>query len=163
MTPSIIIAIISPILLTVGGIISWFLKTRSESQELAEERAREKRLEIYNIILDPYIVITTPAATKSEKEKALSNISSVKYKRAAFNLITFGSDETVRSFNKIMQYFFESKNEEDTDKPEVIYHFSNLVLNIRRDLYSKKSKLSRSEVIEFTITDMNAHRHWLDK
>lgn len=132
---------------------------------LAEERSRGKRLDTYKQILDPYIVITTPSAKQSERDKALAKITSVEYKRASFDLITFGSDETVRSYNNLMQYFFETKNTETMDKsqPKVILHFAELVLNVRKDLYSKKTKLKRSETIEFTITDMDKHREWLDK
>lgn len=161
---TILIASISPLLVVTGGIITWFLKTRKETLILAEERSREKRLETYKKILDPYIVIITPKAKQSEKEKALAKITTVEYKRASFDLITFGSDQTVRSYNNLMQYFFKDKTESlDKSQLEVIRHFAELVLNIRKDLYSKKTRLKRSETIEFTITDMYNHRDWLDK
>ncbi len=165
MTDSILITAISPFLLILGGLISWVLKSRKESLQLAEERSREKRLETYKIILDPYIVMTTPTAKQSEKDKALGKITTVDYKRASFDLVTFGSDDTVRSYNKLMQHFFSSSHTEteDSSKHAVLLYFSELVLNIRKDLYSKRTRLKRSETIEFTINDIQNHRGWLDK
>ena len=40
-----IIGLGSPILLGIGGLISWFLKTRKEELQAIEERALEKRIE----------------------------------------------------------------------------------------------------------------------
>lgn len=70
-------------------------------------------METYRNILDPIIVLLTPTATKAEKDKASSHIGSTKYKKAAFDLITFGSDETVRCYNSMMQYIYDESNEDN--------------------------------------------------
>jgi len=160
MTDTVLITILSPILLTVGGILTWFLKSRKESLLLIEERSREKRMNTYKEILDPFIVLITPTASKNEKEKATNTISSSNYKKAAFDLITFGSDETVRCYNSMMQYVFNGQN---NDTVELLRLFTDLILNIRKDLYSKKTKLKRSEVLEFTLTDIEKYRKSIDK
>lgn len=150
-----LIALLSPILLTVGGIISWFLKSRNESLQLAEQLSREKRLETYKIILDPYLVILSPHASKELKDEATKRLLSVNYKKASFDLVTFGSDNTVRSFNKLMQYPFNKLTNDDLD---IIVLFSEFTLNVRKDLYSKKTKLDSSETLEFTITDIKNYK-----
>jgi hypothetical protein len=160
MTDPVLITILSPILITVGGILTWFLKSRKESLLLIEERSREKRMNTYKEILDPFIVLITPTASKNEKEKATNTISSSNYKKAAFDLITFGSDETVRCYNSMMQYVFNAQN---NDTVELLRLFTDLILNIRKDLYSKKTKLKRSEVLEFTLTDIEKYRKSIDK
>ena len=160
MSETVILAILSPILLTVGGIITWFFKSRTESLQLVEERSREKRMETYREILDPIIVLITPTASKVDKDKATSLLSSIKYKKAAFDLITFGSDETVRCYNSMMQYLY---NDQKKDNIQLLKIFAGLILNIRRDLYSKTTRLRRSEVLEFTITDIEKHKHLIDK
>ena len=157
------LATISPILITVGGIITWFLKSRQESLQLVEQRAREKQLETYKKILDPYIIILTPTAKDSEKKKALDTILTVDYKKASFDLITFGSDETVRSYNKIMQAFFKLPNQSEKEDWDILINFANLLLNIRKDLYSKTTTLKRSETLEFFITDIEKHRNIFDR
>jgi hypothetical protein len=160
MTDTVLIAILSPILITVGGLITWFLKSRKESLLLIEERSREKRMNTYKEILDPFIILITHTASKNEKEKATNTISSSNYKKAAFDLITFGSDETVRCYNSMMQYVFNAQN---NDTVELLRLFTDLILNIRKDLYSKKTKLKRSEVLEFTLTDIEKYRKSIDK
>jgi hypothetical protein len=160
MTDSIIIALLSPILITVGGLITWFLKTRQESLQLSEERSREKRMETYKEILEPFIILITPAASHAEKDKATSIIRSTKYKKATFDFITFGSDETVRCYNSMMQFIFNNQSDETM---KLIKIFAGLILNIRKDLYSRRTKLKKSEILAFTITDIENYKQILDK
>lgn len=143
MTDTGLIAVLSPVLITIGGIVTWFLKSRKESLQLIEERSRDNRMRTYKEILDPFIVLITPTATQPERTKATNSITSTNYKKAAFDLITFGSDETVRCYNTMMQYAFDSENKNNM---ELLRLFTDLILNIRKDLYNKKTKLRRSEV-----------------
>jgi hypothetical protein len=160
MKDTVLIAVLSPILITIGGIITWFLKSRKESLQLIEERSRDNRMKTYKEILDPFIVLITPTAHQAEKTKATNTITSTNYKKAAFDLITFGSDETVRCYNSMMQYAFDTEN---NDTVKLLRLFTDLILNIRKDLYNKKTKLKRSEVLEFTLTDIDKYRTLIDK
>lgn len=163
MDKTFILGILSPLLLTVGGIFSWFLKARRESLQYIEEKAREKRLQTYNTILSPYIVVLTSTATEKEKEAALKLITTVDYKKASFDLITFGSDETVRSYNKLMQFFFNNVESSTDEKTKNIFiNFSNLLLSIRKDLYGKNTNLKRSETLAFFITDIDKYKAHID-
>jgi hypothetical protein len=60
----------------------------------------------------------------------------------------------------MMQYVFNAQN---NDTVELLRLFTDLILNIRKDLYSKKTKLKRSEVLEFTLTDIEKYRKSIDK
>jgi hypothetical protein len=156
MDNSILVTFLSPILITLGGIISWLIKSKKESLQLAEQLSREKRLETYKKILDPYLTVLTPLATAEEKEEALRIIPSSKYKKTAFDLVTFGSDETVRCFNKLMQHAYINAGQEKNNT-DILILFSDFILNIRKDLYSKKTKLKNYETLEFTVTDIKDH------
>lgn len=149
MNDPLFIALLSPILLTIGGIISWLLKSRSESLQLAEQLSREKRLETYKKILDPYWIILSPQSNDPEKDIAMKELLTVKYKKICFDLVTFGSDETVRSFNNFIQY--KPKKEVDLN---ILDLFSEFVLNVRKDLYKKNSKLEPKETLKFIIKDL---------
>lgn len=164
MDDKILLAIITPILLTIGGLLTWFLKTRNENLQTIEERAREKRLETYRKLLDPFIVLLTTNKTKKEEEKALNSITSVEYKRAAFDLVIYGSDEMVRSYNKMMQYFFKTdfENQSKEDGKSSLKYFADFIIAIRKDLNNKATKLKSSEALEFTITDIETIRKYLD-
>jgi hypothetical protein len=149
MENSTLIALLSPILLTIGGVISWFLKSRKESLQLAEQLSREKRLETYKIILEPYWTILSPQAKEEERKKAMKEILTIDYKRACFDLVTFGSDNTVRSFNKFIQY--EPPKEANTN---ILNLFSNFTLNVRKDLFKNSSRLDPEETLKFIIKDL---------
>jgi hypothetical protein len=101
------------------------------------------------------------------KDKEIQKITTLEYKKAAFNLTTFGSDEVVKSFNKLMQSFYHVKVDQFENKDDfgvlMLKVFSDFLLSIRKDLYSKNTKLKRSEVVEFMITDINNYRKTIDK
>ena len=94
----------------IGGLISWFLKTRKEDLRTIEERALERRIETYNTILHPLIVMFSNRTNEKEKSKAINEIGSITYRKAAFNLMTFGSDEMVNSYNDMMQSFYKKED-----------------------------------------------------
>ena len=160
MGTNLIFAILSPILLTIGGIISWLIKTKKEELHTQEEKAREEKLKTYEVLLEPYIIAFTFTISEKDKEKGINKIKTLEYRKAAFNLMTFGSDEVVRSFNKIMQGFYTAPS--DMDKSELgfshLKNFSELLLVIRKDLYAKNTKLKRSEMLEFMMNDLEKYR-----
>lgn len=44
-----------PLLMVLGGIITWFIKSKSEELKAVEDLLREERRKIYGEILEPYI------------------------------------------------------------------------------------------------------------
>lgn len=148
---TIITALVAPLLVFIGGIISWFLKTRREDLQAIVERALERRIESYNIILHPSIVMFANKSNQKEKDKAFDDIGSVLYRKAAFNLITFGSDDLVNSYNEMMQSFF--KKEAESDPKLTMKKFAQLLLCIRKDVYDKNTKLKEWDMLKFMITD----------
>lgn len=150
---TLITALGAPLLVFIGGLISWFLKNRKEELKAIEERALERRIETYNKILNPFIVLLAASKKDNEKmkQKALDEILSTEYRKAGFNLITFGSDEMVTSYNKMMQGFF---NNENSDTTTTMKNFANFVLSIRKDVYNKNTKLKDWDMLKFMITDI---------
>jgi len=148
----IIVGLGAPVLVAIGGLISWFFKSRKEELQTIEERALERRIETYNQILHPIIVLFSSRANKKMKDKATEEIGSVEYRKAAFNLITFGSDEMVNSYNDMMQSFF--KNEAENDPKTTMKKFAKFVLSIRKDVYNKNTKLQEWDMLKFMITDI---------
>lgn len=147
-----IVGLGAPIFAVIGGLVSWFLKSRKEELQAIEERALERRIETYNQILHPIIVLFASGASQKEKEKASAQIATVEYRKAAFNLITFGSDEMVNSYNSMMQSFY--KNEAETSPELVLKKFAAVVLSIRKDVYNKNTTLKEWDMLKFMITDI---------
>ena len=163
---SLLLTIISPILLTAGGLITWFFKSKHEALIQIEEASKEKRMETYRFIIDPYIVIITGKASEKEQQKAISTMMSLEYKRHAHNLLFFGSDRTVRAYNRMMQNAFKTEQGDDPNFEK--FHrslkcYTEFLLSIRRDLYNKRTKLKRSEMIESWLTDIENHQDAVNK
>ena len=161
MNQTLIIAILSPILLTVGGIISWIIKSKKEDILNSEAKSREFKIETYKTLLEPFIATMTFTLSEEVKQREINKLTTLEYKKAVFDLTTFGSDKAIQIFNKIMQTFFHSdiyKDENGEYKSDygnrLIALLSEFLLQIRKDLYTKKTKLQRSEMLEFMITDM---------
>ncbi|WP_374361973.1 hypothetical protein [Cloacibacterium sp.] len=159
-----LISLLSPILLTIGGIISWFLKAKREELLSIEEKNREKKIKTYETLLEPYIYALTNTINEKERDKGIAKMLTLEYKKAAFNLTTFGSDEVIYSYNRIMQLFFNKDENQDSNEYgiKLITYFSDLLLNIRKDLYSKKTKLKKSNLLEFMMTDINKYKGKID-
>ncbi len=148
----VIIGLGAPVLVIIGGLVSWFLKSRKEELQAIEERALERRIETYNQILHPIIVLFSSGASQKEKDKASTYITTVEYRKAAFNLITFGSDEMVNSYNDMMQSFY--KNEAETAPELTLKKFAAVILSIRKDVYNKNTTLEDWDMLKFMITDI---------
>lgn len=166
MNQTVLIAILTPILLTIGGIISWFLKAKREESLNSEAKSREYKIETYKLLLEPFIATFTFTLPEKIKQKEINKLTTLEYKKTVFDLTTFGSDEAIKIFNKIMQTTFHSdeyKDENGEYTPEygnrLIALISEFLMQIRKDLYSKKTKLKRSEMLEFMITDMEKTKH----
>lgn len=107
MDKALIIALISPILITIGGLITWFFKSKREDILLAEEKTRDFKIKTYETLLEPFIVVFTFNLRENQKQKGVNKLLSLEYRKAAFNLNTFGSDEVVKSYNLLTQAFLK--------------------------------------------------------
>lgn len=149
---TLITALGAPFLVLIGGLITWFFKSRKEELQAIEERALERRIETYNTILHPLIVMFANKSNQKMKDKAIAEIGSVNYRKAGFNLITFGSDEMVTAYNNMMQSFY--KNETETDPKKTMKKFAQFLLSVRKDVYNKNTKLKDWDMLKFMITDI---------
>lgn len=149
---TLITALGAPLLVFIGGLISWFFKTRKEELKAIEERALERRIETYNTLLHPLIVMFTNKSNQKITDKAILEIGSVAYRKAGFNLITFGSDDMVNAYNEMMQAFY--KGEADVDPKLTMKKFAAFLLSIRKDVYNKNTKLEEWDMLKFMITDI---------
>ena len=115
MNQTLLITILSPILITIGGIVSWILKSKKEEVLNAETKSREFKIETYKKLLEPFIATLTFTLTEKVKQKEINKLTTLEYKKAVFDLTTFGSDKAIQIFSKIMQTFFHSDEYKDDD------------------------------------------------
>ncbi len=98
--------------------------------------------------MEPFITVFTFTLSEKQKQIGIDKLKSLQYRKASTNMMTLSSDEAVKSFNKIMQSFF-TINASDFDDYEnsngseeyaliMLTLISDWLLNIRKDLYTKK-------------------------
>jgi len=147
--------VIGPSLLMVlGGIITWFIKSRVEELRATEEKLREERRKIYRQILDPYIYIFADLKGQGPTQ-AIEKIISCEYRKTAFDLNLFGSDEVVRAYNAFMKHAYEAESTGKQDPKEMMHLWGSLLLQIRRSLGNKKTKLNNLDMLRAMIKDID--------
>lgn len=141
------------LLVIVGGIITWFLKSRVEELRATEEKLREERRKIYSQILDPYIHLFADSTGQGPAQ--IKRITSYEYRRTAFDLNLFGSDEVVRAYNALMKHTYEAESLGGQDAREMMRLWGSLLLEIRRSLGNKKTKLKEFDMLRAMIKDID--------
>ncbi len=173
--------IATPLLIITLGALGWTFRNRIERNQNEqnywrqywhelEEKLRDDRVKIYNDILEPYIILFTPDEGFAKEERfhktskadaAKGIILSLAYRQTAFKMALVGSDEVVRSFNDLMQYFFSlqpGKNSTESTK-EMIGLLGKFLLEIRKSLGNETTALDNLEMLEWFIKDIKQYRN----
>jgi len=141
-------------IIIIGGISSWitlFLKSKIENLREMERRLNDKRWQIYIKVLEPYFILFSDIKGKGV-DNAIEKINTSKYRQSTFELNIFGSDEVVRANNKMYQFLY--KNRDLSKKNTVVILFGKLILEIRKSIGNKKTKLDEIEMLESMIKDI---------
>lgn len=138
------------------GVAVWFITSRIESIRRETERLQDERRKIYMHILEPVIRITAGSNNPSETQTALTQVTSFEYRKAFFELNMTGSDEVVLAVNSFMQYIYGLDAEGQSVVPrDLVAIWGGLILAIRRDLVSKKTKLKEIDMLRSMIKDID--------
>ncbi|HUW14330.1 MAG TPA: hypothetical protein VM537_31700, partial [Anaerolineae bacterium] len=147
------------LLIVLGGIITWFLKSRVEELRATEQRLQQERLKIYGQILDPYIRLFAdlkPRGGPETTKRAVQQITSYQYKKTAFDLNLFGSDDVIRAYSALMAHTNEAESSGQQDPREMMRLWGALLLAIRRDLGSKSTRLNEFDMLSGMVKDVDA-------
>ena len=147
-------AIVGPLLIIIGGIISWFIKDKSEKLKIQEKKVKEEQEKIYNELLKPYLLILSDPKKISE---ATNIISSDEYKENAFKMRFFGSDNIINAHNELMKISYEAEKTGKQDSIKMMEVIGQLFLAVRKDLGHPKTKLREKDMISFIIKDIDKY------
>jgi hypothetical protein len=147
------------LLVVLGGIISWFIKSRIEELRAIEEKLREERRNNYAHILDPYIHLFADIKKGKGPDEALKRVTSYDYRKTAFDLNLFGSDEVIRAFNNLMEHTYEAEATGKQDPQKMISLWGKHLLEIRKSLGNKKTKLNEVDMLRAMIKDVSKIEH----
>lgn len=145
--------ILPTLLVVTTGLITWFLKDKSEKLKLQREKLIEEKRTNYEKILEPIIRTFAGAKNKNELVKAIKQVQSFDYKKTSFQLMLFGSDEVVNAYNDYFQYLY--KNDNEKNPVEMLNALGRIVLEIRKDLGNDKTALNEFDMLRFMITDID--------
>jgi hypothetical protein len=161
-------AILTPIAVAVLGAtfaaISWRFRTRLERAHSLEDQLRSERVEIYNDILEPFIILLTtevawqsnPKHRKRPKDEVAGEILlSVEYRKRAFQLSLIGSDEVVRAYNELFQFFYGHTGTDVSSSVTkgMMTRLGNLLLAIRKSAGNEATKLESLDMVEWIFSD----------
>lgn len=166
-------AIATPILVAVLGSLGWKLRADLERRHTLESKMRDERIQIYNEILEPFIILFISEAawaldkkhrSKDKNETAIARALSVEYRKYAFKFSLLGSDGVVRAYNNLMQHFYRgnvdemSEDQKQENGKAMMVLLGKLLLEVRKSMGNEATELDHIEMLEWFITDAYQYR-----
>lgn len=161
----------TPLLVLGLTAVGWKYRQSVERKLKLEEKLRDDRIEIYNQILEPFILLLmTDVAWQSDKrnkgknkdEIAVSQMLSLEYRKVSFKLSLIGSDLVVNSFNNLMQHFYTQDTNNVNPSKEQIKRMMSLLgtflLEIRKSMGNETTNIDNWGMLEWFITDARKMR-----
>lgn len=162
----------TPVLVLVLSAIGWKFRQSFERRIKLEEKLRDDRIEIYNQILEPFIILlmndtawaSDPKNKGKNREKTiLSKMLSLEYRKVSFQLSLIGSDPVVIAFNNLMQCSYKNsendpRNSSENSK-EIMSLLGAFLLEIRKSMGNDSTKIDNWGMLEWFITDIKKFRH----
>ncbi len=161
-------SVATPVLVIFFSAVGWSIKSSLERQADLENKLRDDRIEIYNQILEPFILLLMSDAAwekdkknknknKNKNDLATSTMLSLDYRKSAFKLSLMGSDDVVLSYNNLMQYFsnLEESQSKDSDVAlqKMIVLLGTFLLGIRKSMGNETSELDCWDMCEWWMAD----------
>jgi hypothetical protein len=151
--------------------LGWRVKSNFERQIELENKLRDDRVDVYNKILEPFVIILMSEAAWSQDKKnrgkdkndfAASNMLSLDYRRLGFKLSLTGSDGVVKAYNNLMQYFYNledlSAEEQKSFIKEMMELLGSFLLEIRKSMGNEATKLDNWAMCEWWMKDVKKLR-----
>ena len=148
--------LIPSVLVVASGLIGYVIKSRAEEYLAIKEKITQEQREIYKKMLNPYIEILAEVTDESDSVKQ-SQISPKELRKTFFELNLIGSDKVIRAYNKILQQAYKNERTGQTDYKGMVMLFGTLLLEVRRSLGHKNTKLKPREMFEGMVKDIEKY------
>ena len=159
-------SIATPVLVLVLTALGWKARKSIERRIELENQLRDDRIEIYNQILEPFIILLMSEAAwvsdkrnknKDKNDLATSKMLSLDYRRLGFKLSLMAPDDLVRSYNDLMQYFYNMGENQphhtNHAKVEMFTLLGNFLIQIRKSMGNEATKLNHWDMCEWWMSD----------
>jgi hypothetical protein len=165
-------SIATPLLVIVLSAIGWKFKSNVERKIALEDKLRDDRIEIYNQILEPFIILLMSDAAWSQDKKnnnrdknefATKKMLSLEYRKHGFKLALMGSDPVVKSFNNLMQFCYSMEEGQSSKNElfikELLELLGTFLLEIRKSMGNEVTKLNCWDMCEWWMKDARKFKH----
>lgn len=164
-------AIATPILVIIISGIGWKLRKKIDRTNELEDKLRKDRIEIYNTILEPFmLLLTTDAAWTSDKNNknkdktqiATSKLLSFEYRQMGFKLSLIANDGVVLAYNDLMQFFYNQNNETNPSTGNLktmLVLLGKFLLQIRKSMGNETTKLNHWQMLEWFMADVKVYKN----
>jgi len=162
-------SIVTPLLILALSAVGWRVKSQTDRRMQLEDKLRDSQIETYLKILEPIFIALTPDEmwTQDKSNKGKDKFSQVnriilsqQYKNESFKLSLIGTDGVVKSYNDLMQFFYNDATAggqtESTTKVKVrkmLDLLGEFLLQIRISMGNEHSKLTNWDMIEGWVKD----------
>ena len=164
----------TPLLVILLTAVGWKIRTSIERRTDLENKLRDDRIEIYNKILEPFIILLmSDTAWKLEDKKlnrdkhevATSMMLTLEYRRYGHRLSPMAPDSLVKSYNNLMQYVYDadarSEQAEGAFLMDMLRLLGTFLLEIRKSMGNEATKLDYWDMCEFWMSDARKLRQQL--
>lgn len=159
-------SVATPLLVIILSAIGWRFKSSVERKIDLENRLRDDRIDIYNQILEPFIILLMSEVAWAQDKKnkninknelAISKMLTLDYKKLGFKLSLMGSDPVVKSYNNLMQYFYNMGENKSTESEnflkEMLELLGTFLLEIRKNMGNESTSLDHWDMCEWWMSD----------
>lgn len=164
-------AIATPILILILSGVGWRFRKRLERRVELEDMLREDRIQVYNHILEPFVIMLMPENAwkadpknkgKHKNEVATQKVLTIEYRQAATKLSLFGADAVVKAYNNLMQHFYEKDEASEKITPDdpkkAVELLGRFLLEIRRSVGNEATALDHWDMLEWFVVDARKYR-----
>lgn len=165
-------SIATPILVLALTGVGWKFRSSVERRIQLENQLREDRIEIYNQILEPFVILlmsdTAWARDKRNKNRdknefATNQMLTLDYRRLGFRLSLMAPDPVVLAYNNLMQYFYGLGDNPPDDLEhaflkDVLKLLGTFLVEIRKSMGNEATQLNHWDMCEWWMKDARTLR-----
>lgn len=145
----------TPIFGALVGVAVWYFQSKLQAIDKAKENLNAERRKAYADILEPFIRIFAGIKNPAEQQKAMKQIKSFEYKRAAFEFNLLGADDVVKSFNDLMMHIYSTEEDSTPNPAELFKYWGAFLLQIRKNVGNPNTELNLADMLRSQIKDID--------
>ncbi len=165
-------SILTPFILVGLGALGWWIRSRIEHERALEQALHEDRIMVYYRLLEPYVIVFTAEAYvaqkyngKTKEQAFMDLVLSVDYREAGIKLALTGTDQVIRAYNGLSQFYFQHGgdlaivlgDERTAYTDQLLHLFATFLLEIRRSMGNEHTELQPIETLRFLINDIDKY------